>query len=119
MGKDKPEIDKIYIIYTTDGKYQIRRYVKGYVSGCGLTADLSLLPYKCKGEIDEGFITLGGWIGRKSDKVACFLELPQIPKEFELHNSLSLKIAKYEAEIQRLKKQLKEETIKKQGEVNA
>lgn len=110
VGVDKPEIGKTYVVLTSDGKYQIRRWVKGYVDDYNsLTEDLSHKPYKSTGEIEEGFITVGGWIGRKSNKVLYFYELPTLPQELEGDKRVRAKIAMLEAETKRLKKQLKEQ----------
>lgn len=109
MGVDKPEIGKTYVVVTLEGLYQIKRYVKGYVTDYQqLTADLSYKPYGYTGKTDEGFIPTTGWCGRKSKKVMFFYELPTLPEIMNDANRLHAKIAILEAEAKRLKKQLRE-----------
>lgn len=81
MLTDKPEIGKTYVVLNNQGTYSVKRYVRGYQMDYNqITEDLRFKPTYSSGEIVEGFITIGGWYGRKINDPLFFMELPPCPE---------------------------------------
>lgn len=98
IGEGSLEIGNYYLVVTDEGKYQVRRYVRGWTRpGNMLTEDLSIKP---SGDtwIDEGFIACGGPMGRKTRNPLFYTEIPELPELTEAE--------KIKSEISRLKARL-------------